>query len=242
MSTDLNFKVQKIQFALFPKDFDLVSNPSEIAHNLKQKINYLLDGEETISSLIGAPSEIPRIILQSKNRVFRCEIAISRIDFFQELGEISESNFIEIRDDYLLKTKQIYSYFINDMDLSIGRIGFVIDFFTDLPINESSNKLLQNKLFKRDSFLAKMEKLKNILLVFTEETKINSLDINKLIKIETLRKKDNPENNRRLSLRYDVNTILEKKQEYNLTVTEIENFLKGVSEEEDISVLNKIFN
>ena len=83
----VNFKVQKIQLTLFPKNFNLVDK-IKVANDLKVKMEGLFNGKSTILPLpIDAPLEIPRIILQSKDNFFGCNIAIPRIDFFQQIGE-----------------------------------------------------------------------------------------------------------------------------------------------------------
>ncbi len=234
-----SFKVQKIQLALFPKNFNLVDKV-KVANDLKVKTESLFDGESTILPLpIDAPLEIPRIILQSKDNSFSCNIAIPRIDFFQQVNE--KQKFEVVKENYLAKAKQIYSYFLEDPDLIIGRIGFVVDFIADLT--ESSNKKLQNQLLKETCYFAKSEKMKGISLVFTEENTVdNSWEINKLIKIDSLRKATESANDKRLALRYDINTVPEKINEYNLTVKNIEKILYEASKEMTDDNLNKFLN
>lgn len=234
-----NFKVQKIQLALFPKNFNLIDKV-KVANDLKVKTGSLFDGESTILPLpIDAPLEIPKIILQSKDNIFTCNVAIPRIDFSQQVNE--KQTFEETKKDYLAKVKQIYSYFIKDQDLIIGRIGFVVDFITDLT--ESSNKKLQNQLLKETCYFAKSEKIKSISLVFVEEDNINgSWEVNRLIKIDSLRKISEPADDQKLALRYDINTIPEKINEYSLTVENIEKILEVASAEMLDDNLNKFLN
>ena len=146
-----------------------------------------------------------------------------------------------LKKDYLAKAKQIYSYLIEDQSLVIGRIGFVVDFIVRLT--ESSNKKLQNQLLKENCYFAKSEKIKGISLIFTEKDDIDSSwEINRLIKIDSLRKISEPENDKRLALRCDINTIPEKINEYNLTVENIEKILYEASKEMTDDNLNKFLN
>ncbi|MCK4781491.1 hypothetical protein KAS79_01005 [Candidatus Parcubacteria bacterium] len=238
MSTSVNFKVQKIQFALFPKNFNPIDKV-KIANDLKVKTGVLFDGEPTILPLpIDAPLEIPRIMLQSKDGIFRCDVAIPRIDFFQQVSE--KQKFEEVKNIYLSKVKQIYSYFIEDQALFIGRIGFIVDFITDL--DESSNTILQNQLLKKDCYFAESRKIKNISLVFTEKDNIDTWEINRFIKIDSLRKISDPVDDKRLVLRYDINTISEKINEYNLTVEDIKKILDKASGEMTYDNINKFLN
>lgn len=234
-----NVKVQKIQLALFPKNFNLVDK-IKVANDLKIKTESLFDGESTILPLpIDAPLEIPRIILQSKDNFFGCNIAIPRIDFFQQIG--GKQKFDETKENYLVKAKQIYSYFLEDTDLIIGRVGFVVDFIVDLT--ESSSKKLQNQLLKEACYFAESEKIKGISLIFTEEDSIDSSwEVNRLIKIDSLRKISEPVNDKKLALRYDINTVPEKINEYNLTVENIEKILYKASKEMTSDNLNKFLN
>lgn len=232
MSIDLDFKVRQIQFALFPKNLNLLNiDKAKIALDLKTKTRGLFDADPFIISLPPeAPAVIPRITLQSKDNIFKCDIAISRIDFFLRGDENKE--FMELKEDFLLKAKQIYSYFIDDLEnyhLPISRIGFVVDFIANLG-EESANKILQEQLLNKGSYFSE-RRTENISLVFTEKDKIEKWEINRLIRFDSLRKTIEPFSDDKLILKYDINTPSEKMGDYNLTTENVEQILSKASGE-----------
>jgi len=221
----LNFKINKIQFALFPKNFD-ISDKLKIASELKQKTGNVFQEDPAILPMPDNISpEIPRIIFESKDKSFSCNISISRIDFF---GNFHEHEFKEDKsflDDYFKKNKIIYSYFIENLKLNIKRIGLVFDFIVEL--DQSSLKLIKNNLLNKNSYFGKSQNLTAINLISTESGNINEWNINKRITIESLRKKSDLKNDEAIFLRYDINTLSE--EDYNLKVIDIEKILRNAS-------------
>jgi len=224
-----DFKVQKIQFALFPKNLDL-TDKIKIANDLKSNAGGIFDGEPTILPLLNdAPPEIPRIILKSKDNVFSCNISNSRIDFFLQNAS-AENNFEVVKKDYLLKVESLYKYFVNNLKTSIGRIGFVVNFVSKL--DDSANKLLIQTVLQNDFYFAKSSKIKNISLIFSEGDKLNNgFDVNRIIQIESLRKISDPADDKLISIKYDLNTSPEKFKESNLTYENIKSILVAISSE-----------
>ena len=234
----LDFKVQKIQLALFSNNFNL-TNMSSVANELKTKTENIFDGQEAILPLpIDAPSEIPRIILKSADNSYSCNIALSRTDFFFQ--DISEGKKLEeVIKDYSAKAEKIYSYFVSEKNVRIGRIGFVVNFVSEL--SNSSKKLLQDNIFQDKFYFAQSDKLKNIALIFSEKDKLDKFEISRLIKIESLRKKSNPDDDKKIAIQYDINTLAEKANEYILSTEDIKNILNLSYEEMELN-LNKFLS
>lgn len=228
----LNFKIKKIQFALFPKNFNPLDK-SRIAQDIKVRTDNIFDGEDMILPLpMDAPLEIPRIILKSKNGYFSCNISLNRIDFFRNIS--GNDDLSHIKDELLKIIKQINSYFIDDNKILIGRIGFVIDFAIEIE-KEKSIELLRKNLLKENSYYNNSKKIKSILLVFTEMDTLDGFSINKQYQYGN-------EIDNSLVFRFDINTPSEKIDEYNLKTEEIMRIIDGAINEISNNKLNDLLS
>lgn len=231
----LDFKVQKIQFALFPKNFNPIDK-SKIASELKSKTGGIFDGPETILPLpIDAPLEIPRIMLQSKNGEYVCNIAIPRIDLFQNVN--ASKKFEEVKDEFLDKVKKVASYFIQDQGITIGRMGFVVEFIADTE--KSPAILLRDNLIKDGAYFKSIEKIRSVLLAFTENYTLGDFELNKQIMFDSLKSTTSKEF---LLLRYDNNTLAEKFNENNIKFESILQIIEKSTEDMTSEKLNNLLS
>jgi|GEM_PF-1592395 len=228
----LNFKIKKIQFALFPKNFNPVDK-SKIAQDIKIQTNNIFDGEDTILPLpIDAPFEIPRIILKSKSGNLSCNISLSRIDFFRNTN--SEDKLSDIKDELIKTISQISSYFIDNSSVLIGRMGFVVDFNFNTG-EDGGIKFLKRNLLKEGSYHEKSLKTKGVLFIFTEVDDSSEFELNKQYQYGN-------ELNDSLSFRFDINTSFERTDEYNLKTEDIVEIVKKAIDEISDIKLNSLFS
>jgi len=233
----MDYKIRQIQFAIFPKNFSL-SDKIKLATDLKIKTSNLFDGEPTIWSLpIDAPLEIPRIILPSKDGKYVCNISLQRIDLLFNLsneGDVDIAGNISLAKDTAGK---IAGYFINDLGISIGRIGFVTTFIAT-TVSEAN-------LFMKDTLLTKSKlvnrrNLRTLSVVVNDTDKIDAYEISRIIQIGTLQKPDRSES-KSVLIMCDSNTLAEKFQDYNLSAENIHTILDNVSASLIPEKLNELF-
>jgi len=229
----MNFTVQHIQFAIFPKNFS-ISDKIKLATGLREKTGDLFDGEPTILPLpIDAPLEVPRIILQSKDGLSRCNISLRRIDVFLGYKKGVVDNIARAKGI----TNTITDYFITDCGINIGRIGFVATFLSEFI--SDANEFIKEKLFNNSKFI-NQTKIRNISAVINNAFSIEKYDLSRIIKIDTLRKVG-IQNSNAILVMSDANTVIEKFSEYNLSLLDINKIIETISLDLVQEKLNDLF-
>jgi hypothetical protein len=149
---------------------------------------------------IGAPKDIPRLVLQSKNGSYKCNISFSRVDLFQGKGldekELSLENHKE-------KTINLIDYLI-DKGASINRIGFIGIFLSE-DFNESSSANYLRESFIKDDLLNNPKELN---IGYNKRKVENNIEFNHVVNFWGNDKKE-------LRLQIDINNIPETKKEKN---------------------------
>lgn len=224
----MNYKIKQIQFAIFPKNFD-IENKLKIANDIKVKSEDVFNGEPFILPLPSdAPPEIPRVTLQSKDGNYVCNISPLRIDFIFKRPE-EDKEYSDVKEKYLRIAKTISTYFSDDLKLSIGRIGFVTTFA--INIKESPVEFLKKNTLEKSYYFSQSKKLKNITLAFSEYDTIGKWDVARVLKLDTLANSGNLEEIKKIQLQYDINTLRIKMGGYHLSESDIHELLNKMSEE-----------
>jgi len=210
---------------LFVKSLDL-SNPLSLAGFLKKDKDLPFDGPETILPIPpDAPTEIPRIILKSNNGVFSCNVSANRIDlFFKETGQSNLSS-----DEVVKRTKKYLEKINEDIrdnfNARTHRIATVFNIITELSVSSKDflKRRYLNKHVVKDVFEAQLN--------FLSRKKIGDFKINKWFRINTLRKKTDPKDDKAIQVIFDINTLPEI--DYDISSQSINQFVdmvyKGVS-------------
>ncbi len=85
-------KFDNIRMVLFSPGI-VIMNKLEVAHNINKVLSFLFDGDPVIVPLSeDAPSELPRIQLNSKKGIYSLSIAKNRIDFVFRNKDHQEKN------------------------------------------------------------------------------------------------------------------------------------------------------
>lgn len=152
-----------------------------------------------------APNEIPRLILNYSR--FNLQVSKNRIDLF--LKDVKSNDAI---------ISNINDVLIDDIKLSIGRIGFVKNFFIDKKLEDLKKLLVTEKIGTLS--------LKEISIRINEIRKIENYDCNNIESLSTgLIIKKNPdgstEKENGVVVTRDINTLAEKLAENNFVKTDI---------------------
>jgi len=188
-------KIIKLQLALFFQSLE--SRPDTHYDPINVDMGNLFDGMPQIIPLpMQAPSEIPRVILNSSNARYSCTIAASRIDLiFNEVGA-SEADWPEITQDFSAKTnlfvKSVFSR------LSIVRFGLVGSFF--LP-NKNAVSSITKKYLKQE--LGSSEELS---LRYNKNADSHGLALNNVFSINTA-SRASPSEEKGIFIERDVNNL-----------------------------------
>jgi len=230
----LRSNLNRLQVVLFVKSLDL-SNPLSLAIFLKEDKSLPFDGPEAILPVpADAPLEIPRIILKANDGLFSCNVSPNRIDlFFNEIGQS------KISPDEVLKKVKKYLQNINidiqdNFNAEVHRIAMVADTVTELSI--SSRDFLKRHYLKENV----VKDVYEAQLSFLSKEKLGNFKINKWLRINTLRKKANPKDDKALQIIFDINTFSEI--DYDILPSSVNQFIDLAYKEINSSIKSILKN
>ncbi len=218
--------VMKFQGVLFLSNIDM-SSPAKIAVNLKESPKLPFNGLESILPIpADAPQEIPRIILNSKDGKFTCNIGLNRVDLFVNYKNPVTNNIDTDIQEVIKYLINIYSILVVRFDANSNRLAAVIETIEELTI--SSKTFLERTLLK-DKLNDKTYTTQfNILF----KDKLDSFEVNKWVKMTTLRNKTDLQNDKAVQINYDINTL--KENQILVNSSSIEKFIKLSYKEIDL--------
>lgn len=209
----MDFLVRSFQAALFGR-VD-VRDPLEVGRQVRSAASDLLDGEPLVLPLPSdAPSEIPRIVLKSKDERYSCNVSGDRIDLFYRDKKPSRK-WIELRDEYFQYLLPILPTLVEALRTTITRLGSVAEF--EVPIGTSPSLTIRRAYLKEGILPGEHEIQLGVLHRQSWET----LEINRWVRL------GGKEGESALRVVVDINTIPEKK--YDFDVASIESFYNYVS-------------
>ncbi|MFA6146349.1 MAG: hypothetical protein WC697_03430 [Patescibacteria group bacterium] len=199
-----------IQMALFFKN-EYVGNFESLSLKIKEKV-----GEPQLTQHLPVPQnippDVPRLILKYLN--FDLNISKSRIDFFSKNTSLIKENILIIID------------ILENAGLKIGRVGFVKNFFSGQNVGYLKTLLNEQKISGLD--------FKEIGIRINTKSILDSFECNNIQNIVNGKINSQGEERDGIVITRDINTALEKIQEYNFTRTNIveliENFDKKSNE------------
>ena len=192
--------IKKIQTALFTKNFQIQNEyeKSNILLGLKEKVGEIFDGQPVLIPVPSdAPPEIPRIVLNSADNLFTCNVALNRIDIFFNLISNSEKDSDALLKKQKINSKKLFD-FLKEKKVIINRVGFVVDI----------DYTIQNTLeFLRTEFIKdkKFESPKELSFRYNKSSNIDGVDIpmNNLVTIT------GKNDNNIIKVQFDINTVAE---------------------------------
>ncbi len=194
----MDFKLQKIQTALFIKGLNITGyDKYSLIGELKNSVGDIFDAEPTVLPFPSdAPLDIPRIILNSKDGIYSCRIALNRIDIFRNKPQDEQEKLENVLDNQKKQIEKIYAFF-KEKKATINRVGFVAMFLTKIEDKSGAEYL-------RETFLVdnKLENPKELQVIYNKRAKNNSFEFNHLI---TLIGRQND----KFILQVDINTVPE---------------------------------
>lgn len=209
----MDFLLRSFQAAIFGA-VD-IRDPLEVARQVRSATSDLFDGEPLVLPLPSdAPSEIPRIVLKSKDERYSCNVSGVRLDLFYREKKPS-LKWVDLCDEYLQYLSPILHTLVETLRATITRLGSVAEF--EVPI-EGSPSLTIRKAYLREGILPGEHEIQlGVLYRGSWET----IEINRWLRLR------GKEGESALRVAVDINTIPEKK--YDFDVDGIESFYNRVS-------------
>ena len=174
-------------------------------------------GTQILPIPTNAPSEIPRLILNIPGVVLN--FAKNRVDIFAPFTNNQEN------------IQKIVEIIIKDLKISIGRIGFVANYFMEGDLNTIKNIVAPEKIDKLN--------LKEISLRINTSVKIGGYSCNSIQSIQNGEiEKGNVNKKSGIIINRDVNTLNEDLQNHKFDVFSAISFIKNANiEAEQLIIL-----
>ena len=198
--------LKSFQTAFFSKSINL-DNKLEFTSKLISASQGIFDGEPMILPIPSeVPSEVPRIIIKSKDKKYACNVSLNRIDLLFNPQEEDEKNIEIVKDQYyrlLLDLSKLLS--------SIQRIGMIANL--SLKLTENSNTYILRKYIKKDCHISETDKLQ--IHALHKVNLPNNIKMNRWLRIMTTQSSSQPDNDKYLSITIDVNSVAEITYEFD---------------------------
>lgn len=130
----INKELLQNQIALFFKN-DFQGLFEKVSLSIKTALNDQNAGVQILNLPLTAPSEIPRLILNFKSNNININFSKNRVDIFFE-------NYTSQKEDI----EKIIKVIINELEIDIGRIGFVSNYFFTGDIQDLKSFFVPEKI------------------------------------------------------------------------------------------------
>lgn len=208
------------QLALF---FDKpIDRPDELWPLFNKEMGGVFD---QIPSIFPLPNQlqlldVPIIQAVSSNRVYSCNMAKGRVDYFH--AGIGKQKFRDIKSDFLIETEKYFNFFSSKT--KIKRIGFVIRFF----IQDDEQAKTISKLLDRGFRELHGGDTHEAYIRFVSRDKIDIFDVNNFTSIEKFSANISEVGNniKGILITRDFNTIPEKNYQSELDIDKVKKFME----------------
>lgn len=192
--------IKKIQTAIFIKNFQIQNEyeKSNLLLELRGKVGGIFNGQPILIPVPNdAPPEIPRIVLNSADNLYSCNIALNRSDIFFNVSNCIKNDIDTLFEKQKNNSLSIFDY-LKEKNAVIIRIGFVVD--TDYQ-NSEGVEFLKNKFSKGEKF----DNPKELSFRYNKETKIG----NTTIAMNNLMTISGKKGSNIIQVQLDINTLAE---------------------------------
>lgn len=226
-------KIRKIQTAIFTRNFQIANDyeRAQLLLDLKSATCDTFNGDPVLIPIPNdAPLDIPRIILNSSDKAYACNIALNRTDIFYNVSDDSEINLdvlLQAQKDNSLK---LFS-FLKSKDAIINRVGFVVN--VDFVVEESDKNSFD---YLKEHFLKddKLEDPKELLLRYNKLSNSPKFEMNNLVTIQSKRSDV-------IAVQTDINTVAEIMSDSNFLKDDFEEII-NYSTDKSQNVINAFPN
>ena len=204
-------RLNSFQVAFFCNNISF-GNKLDYASKIIKATDEVFDGEPAILPIpVNAPPEIPRIVVRSKDKKFICNTSVNRVDLIFNPKNDTERDLSSIQNNYFDVLIQIINYLNEEYRVKIFRMGIVANIIIELE--ESSNSFIVKKYLKDNSLISNTYITQ---LHFLNKIKLlNRYEANRWLRLITLRKLDDTENDKALNITIDTNTLQDENHDFD---------------------------
>lgn len=220
------------QLALFFKQ--PIMKPEESWQPLNDEMGNIFDATPIIFPVPDKPElyDVPIVQMNSSNKVYSCNMARNRVDFF--IAGVSDQKYSDIKDDLSEKSKKYFSFFSNEH--GIKKIGFVGKFFVK---DEDHKKTIATLLNDKFTNLHKGT-IEEAYIRYVSKINIEGYEVNNFTSIEKYLANisDVGNNIKGVLITRDFNTIPKPEDEFD--EDKIESFIEKAEEKFELEKIKEI--
>jgi len=187
----------------------ILSDKLELASSLLEPVKGIFNGEPILLPIPDdAPPEIPRIILTSKDGKLKCNVSKQYVELIY-IEDTPTKALQELREQLLKVLGNITKVMKSKFNSSIYRLGLVTRFivFHDAPI-----ELIKERYIKPGA----IDYPRSLELHVLDRMDWDNLMVNRWYRISVHPKKKTDGEDKEISIIFDINTIPEKKYDFNV--------------------------
>jgi len=203
----MQFLLDSIHVHLFSA-FDLTDS-LETAKSLRSKLSDKLDGEPVILPVPDdAPSDIPRILLNSKDSKYTCHVSSIRLELsFSEPG-LPKYRLDELRNEYLSLISNTLDVVKDQWKSKISGVGIIIEL---IALAEDPVAYLKN-IYIKDGVLTAPTQLQ---VMYMDKLQWDDIQINRGYRLFAGEFRDESGSRHKMVTMYcDINTLSDEKKDY----------------------------
>jgi len=227
--TAKNFETAFCQATVFTPDEDLSS--ARLVRDLLPSWSDRFDADPTILPVQDPPlpREIPKVIVQSKSGIWRCEFSSARTNLFWK-KPVEETSQITL-DDFFKKASELLCDYVEQVGPRVGRLAGIIRRYAD----HAEPGLFLSRHFCKDRWYeAPLNRPENFELHAHKSFKLgDQFDVNSWVRSKTGKATSANESRSIVLLEQDINTLSEEAPNQDFSKEEIANFCNLIPSEFD---------
>lgn len=205
-----NIRLDQVQLVLFSPVI-AIADKLKTANALNGVLSGILDGDPGVLPLPDdAPSEIPRILLKSKDEQYKLQIANKRIDFIFCYKKDEEETLF-LAPGLFEKFAGVFQYFKENIHTQFTRSAIVTNWIIELEKFPGAEYLLTKYIHEE----APLRDPYELELHYLTKESVAGFNVNKWTRIKSARKISEPEQNKLIVFHIDINTLAEETYEFD---------------------------
>lgn len=203
----MQISVSSVLAVLFYPPYDVPNKASFVSNFLEY--TKVFDADPMILPIGNAPPPVPRIVMKSRDERYVCEVALDRLNLAYHDTRQQKRSLDTIYPEYREILHHVVLGALAGITAPVVRLGFVTRHVAEL--GDGANEWLRQTYLREDRLPQAYETHLNMLHRFEME----SFNVNRWIKIWTLRQQNEGDHDPALAVEIDINTFPDENARYD---------------------------
>lgn len=229
-----NFFTAVYQATIFTPDTSAFSAPKFLATILGKYAHYYNGSVQALPLPENIPPEIPRVILQSNNGVFKLEASPARVNslFMQNVESLAESD-----DLFINICVEVLEHYVRDTETQVSRLAMVL---TRAHKTENPAQVLIERFCKSELQSVLFARSENFEIHNEKQIQLKEFTVNSWVRCKTATLLFPDSSVPGIVVEQDLNTLATEIEQRRFTSEDIRSFFKQALQEAQ-NVLNLYF-